>query len=77
MKPKSTLIAILSTTAIASGVLLGSAGPAKSCKLTKSLYYKEHYEQVTWLSTPLAAVVLLPGIAIAAALSLGNRYYRG
>jgi hypothetical protein len=77
MKPKSTLAAILSTTAIASGVLLASVSSAQPCSLSKSLYYKEQYEQANWLRTPLAAIVTLPGIAIAAALSLGNRYYRG
>jgi hypothetical protein len=76
MKPKSTLAAILSTTAIASGVLLASVSSAQPCSLSKS-FYKEQYEQANWLHTPLAAIVTLPGIAIAAALSLGNRYYRG
>jgi hypothetical protein len=77
MKPKSTLAAVLSTTAIASGVLLASVSSAQPCSLSKSFHYKERYEQANWLRTPLAAIVALPGIAIAAALSLGNRYYRG
>lgn len=76
MKPKLSLAAILSTTAIASGVLLGSVSPAKSCIHSKSIQYKERYEQANWLRTPLAAVLTLPGIAIAAALSVGNRYYK-
>lgn len=77
MKSKLSLAAILSTTAIASGVLLGSVTPAKSCMPSKSTYYKERYEQANWLRTPLAAVLTLPGIAIATALSLGYRHYKG
>ncbi len=77
MKPKLSLVAILSTTAIASGILLGSVSPAKSCMPPKSDYYKERAEQATWLRTPLAALITLPGIAIAAALSVGDRYYKG
>lgn len=74
MKPKLSLAAILSTTAIVSGVLLGSVSPAKSCPYSKSVY-NERYEQVNWLRTPWAALLTLPGIAIAAGLSVGNRYY--
>lgn len=77
MKPKLSLVAILSTTAIASGILLGSVSPAKSCMSLKSNYYKERAEQADWFRTPLAAVIILPGIAIAAALSVGDRYYKG
>jgi hypothetical protein len=71
MKPKLTLAAILSTSAIAGGVWFGSVTPAQPC----SLYYKEQYQQANWLRSPLAALITLPGIAIAAALSLGDRYY--
>ena len=77
MKPKLSLVAILSTTAIASGILLGSVSPAKSCMSLKSNYYRVRAEQPTWLRTPLAALITLPGIAIAAALSVGDRYYKG
>ena len=76
IKPKLSLVAILSTTAIASGVVLGSVSPAKSCMSLKSDYYKERAEQANWLRTPLAAVIILPGMAIAAALSVGDRYYK-
>ena len=77
MKPKLSLVAILSTTAIASGILLGSVSPAKSCMSLKSNYYKERAEQAAWFRTPLTAVIVLPGIAIAAALSVGDHYYKG
>ncbi len=74
IKPKLSLAAILSTTVIVTGVVLGSVSPAKSCMYSKSAY-KERYEQVNWLRTPWAAVLTLPGVAIATALSVGNRYY--
>ena len=76
IKPKLSLVAILSTTAIASGILLGSVSPAQSCMSLKSDYYKERAEQANWLRTPLAAVIILPGMAIAAALGVGDRYYK-
>ncbi|NEO79880.1 MULTISPECIES: hypothetical protein [Moorena] len=74
LKPKSTLIAFLSTTGIASAVLLGSVSPAESCMYKKSINYIRA-EQVNWLRSPWAAVITLPGLAMAAALYLGNRYY--
>lgn len=77
MKPKLFITAILSTTAIASGVLFASVSQAKPCGLSKYNYYQEKYEQVNWLRSPWAAVITLPGIAIAAALSIGDRYYKG
>jgi len=76
MKPKFYLAAILSTTAIATGVVLGSVSSAESCSLSKSAYYRARYEQPNWLRTPLAAAITLPGIALAAALSLGGRSYQ-
>lgn len=76
MKPKLSLAAILSTTAIASGILFGSVSVAQPCSSSKSDYYQERYEQANWLRSPLAVVITLPGIAIAAALSLGDRYYK-
>ena len=75
MKPKLSLVAILSISAIAGGIVLGSGSSAEACYLSKSYYKQQRYEQANWLKSPLAAVVTLPGIAIAAALSLGNRYY--
>lgn len=75
-KPKLFLAAILSTTAIASTILFGSVSTAQPCSLYKSKYYQEQYEQVNWLRSPWVAVLTLPGIALAAALSVGNRYYK-
>ncbi len=86
MKVKLTLAAILSTSAIvrstallaiASGILLGSVNTAQACGgMRRSAYYQQRYEPTHWLRKPLAAVIILPGIAIAAALSVGNRYYK-
>ncbi len=76
MKLKLSLAAIVSTSVIASGVLLASTSTAQPCSRTKSDYYQERYEQANWLSSPMAAVLILPGVAIAAALSLGDRFYR-
>ncbi len=73
MKPKLALATIVSTTAIASVILLGSSSSAQPC----SLKYNKQYEQTNWLRSPLAAVITLPGIAIATALSLGGRHYKG
>lgn len=76
MKPKLSLAVILSTSAIASGIWLGSVNSAQACPMSKLRHHRERYEQANWLHSPLAAVITLPGIAIAAALSLGDRYYK-
>lgn len=77
MKAKLTLAAILSTSAIASSILLASVGSAQGCGgMRNYTYYKQRVEPTHWLRTPLAAVIILPGIAIAAALSVGDRYYK-
>ncbi len=75
IKPKLTLAAFLSTSAIATGIVLGVVSPGQSCMSSKSAYYQQRYEQANWLRSPLAVVITLPGIAIATALSVGNRYY--
>lgn len=75
MKPKLCLAAIISSTAIAGGVLLGSVSSAQPCGM-RSAYYKERQEQTNWLRSPLVAVITLPGLALAAAFSLGGRYYQ-
>jgi hypothetical protein len=75
MKCQLSLAVILSTSAIASGILLSSVSKAEACSHSKSDYDQERSEQVTWLGTPLAALVTIPGIAIATALSIGNRRY--
>jgi len=77
MKVKLTLAAILSTSAIASSILLASVGSAQGCGgMRRSAYYQQRYEPTHWLRKPLAAVIILPGIAIATALSVGDRYYK-
>ena len=71
LKAKLSLAAILSTTAIASGIVLGSVSTAQSCPLKKFEYYQqEQYEKATWLGSPWVVIVALPGIAIATALSV-------
>lgn len=74
-KPKLSLAAILSTSAIASGILLGSVNSAQACGHSKSDFAQERYEQTNWLRTPLALIITIPGIALATALSLGHRSY--
>jgi hypothetical protein len=77
MKAKLTLAAILSSSVIAGSLLFASVNTAQACGgMRKSAYYKQRVESTHWLRTPLAAVTILPGIAIAAALSVGNRYYK-
>lgn len=76
-KPKFSLAAILSATAIASGIMLGSVSSAQSCGMSKFEYDKqEQYEQAHWLRSPWVALITLPGIAVAAALSVGDRIYK-
>ena len=69
MKGKLSLAAIVSTSAIASGVLLGSVNPAQAC------IFRARAAQPSWLSTPLAAALALPGVALAVALSRGGKAY--
>lgn len=77
LKLKLSLAAILSTTAIASSIVFGSVSSAQPCPLSKSEYYEqEQYEQADWLRSPWVALITLPGIALAAALSVGDRFYK-
>lgn len=77
LKAKLSLVAILSTTAIATGLLLSSASSAQPCSRLKwENEQQEQYEQANWWHSPWAVVLTLPGIAIAAALSVGDRYYK-
>lgn len=69
MKAKVYLGAILSTSAIAASILLSSADAAQACR------FKEKSQQTSWLNTPLAAVITLPGVALAIALYRGGRAY--
>ncbi|HEY9832281.1 MAG TPA: hypothetical protein V6D26_16975 [Stenomitos sp.] len=72
LKLKLSLLAILSTTAIASGMVLSSVSSVQSCLPSQSeVYQPEGYEQSPWV-----AMITLPGIALAAVLSAGNRWYQ-
>ena len=75
MKRQLSLAAILSTSAIACGILLTSVSQAEACGHRKFDYQQKRSEQVKWFGTPLAALVTIPGIAIATALSIGHRRY--
>ena len=83
MKRQLSVAAILSTSTmpvavcvatIVSGILLSSVNKAEACSHSK-FKDEQRVEQVTWLSTPLAALVTIPGVAIATALSVGYRRY--
>jgi hypothetical protein len=77
VKLKLSLVAILSTTAIASGMVLGSVSSVQSCSRSESkVHQQERYEQTTWFRSPWVAIITLPGIALAAVLSAGNRWYQ-
>jgi ABC-type spermidine/putrescine transport system permease subunit II len=76
MKVNLSLAAILSTTAIASGVLFTSVGTAQPCSLSKYRASTEQANQVNWLSTPLAAALTIPGIALAVSLYVRGRSYQ-
>lgn len=74
-KPKLLVAAILSSSAIASTIMLSSASSAQPCSRYKSESYQK-YEQVNWLRSPWAVVLIVPGIALATALSVGDRFYK-
>ncbi|HEY9874382.1 MAG TPA: hypothetical protein V6D12_13150 [Candidatus Obscuribacterales bacterium] len=70
MKAKLSTAAILSTSAIACGVLLASATSTEACMM------KQRYQKTSWLQSPWVAVITLPGIALAATLARGGRSYQ-
>lgn len=76
MKFQLLLAAIISTTAIATGVVLSSLAPAQSCMMSKYDYNRAEYKQPNWLRSPLSAAIALPGIALATALFVGGRSYK-
>ncbi|WP_250121794.1 hypothetical protein [Chroococcidiopsis sp. CCMEE 29] len=76
MKVNLSLAAILSTTAIASGVLFTSVATAQPCSLSKYRASTEQANQVNWLNTPLAAALTIPGIALAVSLYMHGRSYQ-
>ncbi|MFB2973267.1 hypothetical protein ACE1CD_30255 [Aerosakkonema sp. BLCC-F183] len=71
IKVKLALAAIASSAAIASGILLSSVNSAEACS-----FYKQKYQAKSWLNTPWAFVITLPGIALATALYMGGRSYQ-
>ena len=75
IKRQLSLAAILSTSVLASGILLSSVSKTEACGHRQIDYDQERSEQVSWFNTPLAALVTIPGIAIATALSVGHRRY--
>jgi hypothetical protein len=77
LKLKLSLVAILSTTAIASGMVLSSVSSVQSCsRVTSEVYQPEGYEPAAWFRSPWIAIITLPGIALAAVLSAGHRWYQ-
>lgn len=77
MKPKLVLSGIISTSAIALILVLGSVSSVQACSLSEFESYQETTsEQPDWLRSPWAVLLTLPGIALATGLSLGGRYYR-
>lgn len=77
MKAKLSLAAILSTTAIASSVLLTSVSPTQAaCPLSKYRNYTEQPSGGNWLHSPWVAILTLPGIALAVSLYVRGRSYQ-
>ncbi len=75
LKPKKSWAAILLSTTIASTVVFGSTSSAQPCELSK-FNVQERYDQPNGLHSPWAVLLILPGLALATALSVGDRYYR-
>ena len=73
MKAKLSLATLLSTTAIASSVLLTSVTPAQSCPYRNYITQKT---QTNWLQSPWVAILTVPGIALAASLYMRGRSYQ-
>jgi len=72
---KLSLAAILSTTAIASGVLFSSVDPAQSCPYSK--YRSSYTTQTTnWWQSPWVAILTIPGIALGVTLYRRGRSYQ-
>lgn len=77
MKAKLSLAAILSTTAIASSVMLTSVSPTQAaCSLSKYRNYTEQPNGGNWLQSPWVAILTLPGIALAVSLYVRGRSYQ-
>jgi len=72
---KLSLATILSTTAIASGVLFSSIDLARSCPYSK---YRSSYttQTIEWWQSPWVAVLTIPGIALGVTLYRRGRLYQ-
>lgn len=75
IKSKLVVVAILSSSAIASTLMLSSASSAHPCWRYKNNSYQK-YEQADLFRSPWTVVLTFPGIALAAALSVGDRIYK-
>lgn len=71
-KAKLSLAVVVSTTAIASGIVLSSVNSAEAC----GFYKKRFQPAMTWLNSPWSIAITLPGIAFATALYMGGRSYK-
>ena len=72
---KLSLAAILSTTAIASGVLFSSIDPAQSypCSRSRNSYTMQTTD---WWRSPWVAILTIPGIALGVTLYRRGRSYQ-
>ena len=71
-KAKLSVAAVVSTVAIASGIVLSSVNSAEACP-----FYKKRFQQpMTWLNSPWSIAITLPGVALATALYMGGRSYK-
>jgi hypothetical protein len=72
---KLSLAAILSTTAIASGILFSSIDPAQSCPYGK-YRSSDTAQTINWWQSPWIAVLTIPGIALGVTLYMRGRSYQ-
>ncbi|MGL4622707.1 hypothetical protein [Chroococcidiopsis sp.] len=72
---KLSLAVILSTTAIAGGVLFSSVDPAQSYPCSR---YRNSYttQTIDWWRSPWVAVLTIPGIALGVTLYRRGRSYQ-
>lgn len=73
---KLSLAVIVSTTAIASGVLFTSVTPAQSCPYSKYRTSTTQASSFNWLQSPWVAMLTIPGIALAVSLYARGRSYQ-
>lgn len=73
MKSQIFLAGILSTTAIATTMVVTSFSPAQSCMMSGFDRDRTEYNLPSWLRSPLSGVIALPGVALATGLFVGGR----